>query len=87
MNSANALGSGATQSSSITVKNGASIYFGNAMTFSNTNTLTISGSGVGSPLGVISYAVPSNGTVTLNNPIVLAGNSEIGVSNGGGSDN
>ncbi len=87
MTSANALGTGATQSSSITVNNGASIYFENAMTFGNTNTLTISGSGVASPLGVISFAVPGSGSVTLNNPIVLAGNSEIGVSNGGGANN
>lgn len=78
LSNANALGSGATQSSSITVASGARLNTGFNGTLGNTNSITISGIGAGG-LGALTSSTNSG---TLTNAITLAGNTSIGGASG-----
>jgi fibronectin-binding autotransporter adhesin len=76
----NSLGSGATQSSSITIANGASLLlnFSNA-TFGNSNTITINGVGADITKGSLGTTNTNITTsVTLNNSIILGSNASLG---------
>ncbi len=74
VSNANGLGSGATQSSSITVTPGATLNFAFNATFGNTNLITASGTGASS-VGAITSSTSTN---TITNNILLSGNITFG---------